>query len=314
MRLRRSIICCSSVLLCAVSASSASAWSIAGLLWTVADVCSSVGCFHTPSIIPFSTTDPLFCTKTTLSRYEGELTALKSLDFCLFKRHLLSVFLHVVWVFLYARRADVRILAVAVVEASGLFLLHGSLQMQRPAEGRDRKGSALRYALLTSGRILLWWCLAESLIHAMYMHSIQSNETYLEMLPPWALGESQVGWIFDECCSIMLCLTHKISIIVVITALLLDLSLILYLLLSYTIISTLLFSPCLRRPRPGPGSVLLREVSGFVWSPLHAGYFRRRPCSQTSSLRQHYAQFHSDVEVSSHWQKRGIVLIFAAFL
>lgn len=83
MRLRRSIICCSSVLLCAVSASSASAWSIAGLLWTVADVCSSVGCFHTPSIIPFSTTDPLFCTKTTLSRYEGKLTALKSLDFCL---------------------------------------------------------------------------------------------------------------------------------------------------------------------------------------------------------------------------------------
>lgn len=72
MRLRRSIICCSSALLCAVFASSASAWSIAGLLWTVVELCSSVGCFHTPSIIHFSTTDPLFCTKTTLSRYEGE--------------------------------------------------------------------------------------------------------------------------------------------------------------------------------------------------------------------------------------------------
>lgn len=83
MRLRRSIICCSSVLLCAVSASSASAWSIVGLLWTVVDLCSSVGCFHTPSIIRFSTTDPLFCTKTILSRYEGKLTALKSLDLCL---------------------------------------------------------------------------------------------------------------------------------------------------------------------------------------------------------------------------------------
>lgn len=79
---------------------------------------------------------------------------------------------------------------VILAEAPGLFLLHGSLQMQRAAEGSDRNGSALRYAVLTSGRILLWWCLAEGLIHAMYMHSIQSNETYLEMLPPWALGES----------------------------------------------------------------------------------------------------------------------------
>uniref|UniRef100_A0A4W6FBD7 Hedgehog acyltransferase n=1 Tax=Lates calcarifer TaxID=8187 RepID=A0A4W6FBD7_LATCA len=38
------------------------------------------------------------------------------------------------------------------------------------------------------GRILLWWCIAEYMIHVMYMHSIQSNETYLQILPPWALG------------------------------------------------------------------------------------------------------------------------------
>ncbi|TRZ02234.1 hypothetical protein DNTS_017577 [Danionella cerebrum] len=37
-------------------------------------------------------------------------------------------------------------------------------------------------------RLCLWWCLAEFMIHYMYMHAIQSNETYLEMLPPWALG------------------------------------------------------------------------------------------------------------------------------
>ncbi|TWW78355.1 protein-cysteine N-palmitoyltransferase HHAT [Takifugu flavidus] len=61
-------------------------------------------------------------------------------------------------------------------------------QMQRPAEESDRNGAALRYLVLRSGRIILWWCLAECLIHTMYMHSIQSNETYLEMLPPWALG------------------------------------------------------------------------------------------------------------------------------
>lgn len=37
-------------------------------------------------------------------------------------------------------------------------------------------------------RLCVWWCLAEFMIHFMYMHAIQSNETYLEMLPPWALG------------------------------------------------------------------------------------------------------------------------------
>lgn len=71
-----------------------------------------------------------------------------------------------------------------------LFPVYGSLQMQRPAEESDGNGAALRFLVLRSGRIILWWCLAECLIHAMYMHSIQSNETYLEMLPPWALGES----------------------------------------------------------------------------------------------------------------------------
>ncbi|XP_060789246.1 protein-cysteine N-palmitoyltransferase HHAT isoform X1 [Neoarius graeffei] len=37
-------------------------------------------------------------------------------------------------------------------------------------------------------RVCVWWCLAELMIHFMYMHTIQNNETYLTMLPPWALG------------------------------------------------------------------------------------------------------------------------------
>ncbi|XP_051501730.1 protein-cysteine N-palmitoyltransferase HHAT [Myxocyprinus asiaticus] len=37
-------------------------------------------------------------------------------------------------------------------------------------------------------RVCVWWCLAEFMIHFMYMHAIQSNETYLAILPPWALG------------------------------------------------------------------------------------------------------------------------------
>ncbi|XP_029962555.1 protein-cysteine N-palmitoyltransferase HHAT [Salarias fasciatus] len=61
-------------------------------------------------------------------------------------------------------------------------------QMQRPAEQMDREASALSYLVLRLGRILLWWCIAEYMIHVMYMHSIQSNETYIEILPPWALG------------------------------------------------------------------------------------------------------------------------------
>ncbi|KAM9727977.1 protein-cysteine N-palmitoyltransferase HHAT [Menidia menidia] len=61
-------------------------------------------------------------------------------------------------------------------------------QMQRFAEEGNKDESALRYLLLRSGRIILWWCIAEFMIHSMYMHSIQSNETYIEILPPWALG------------------------------------------------------------------------------------------------------------------------------
>ncbi|XP_061546642.1 protein-cysteine N-palmitoyltransferase HHAT isoform X2 [Phycodurus eques] len=61
-------------------------------------------------------------------------------------------------------------------------------QMQTPAEDGDRHKPGARYLLLRSARILMWWCIAEYMIHVMYMHAIQSNETYLEILPTWALG------------------------------------------------------------------------------------------------------------------------------
>ncbi|XP_077438345.1 protein-cysteine N-palmitoyltransferase HHAT isoform X2 [Vanacampus margaritifer] len=61
-------------------------------------------------------------------------------------------------------------------------------QMQKAAEQNDRNRPGARYLLLRSARILMWWCIAEYMIHVMYMHAIQSNETYLEILPPWALG------------------------------------------------------------------------------------------------------------------------------
>lgn len=61
-------------------------------------------------------------------------------------------------------------------------------QIKRPVEDTDRHGAAFKFVILRAGRIILWWCIAEYLIHVMYIHSIQSNETYLEILPPWALG------------------------------------------------------------------------------------------------------------------------------
>ncbi|XP_038151592.1 protein-cysteine N-palmitoyltransferase HHAT [Cyprinodon tularosa] len=61
-------------------------------------------------------------------------------------------------------------------------------QMRRSAEENNSEKSVLSFVLARSGRIILWWCLAEYMIHVMYMHSIHSNETYLQILPPWALG------------------------------------------------------------------------------------------------------------------------------
>ncbi|KAJ3610919.1 hypothetical protein NHX12_023009 [Muraenolepis orangiensis] len=61
-------------------------------------------------------------------------------------------------------------------------------QMRRSAGERFAADAALRHVALRAGRIALWWLTAECMIHTMYMHSIQANETYLDSLPPWALG------------------------------------------------------------------------------------------------------------------------------
>lgn len=66
-------------------------------------------------------------------------------------------------------------------------LLH--LQMRRLAEDSDVEEGAFSYTVLRTGRIFLWWLIAEYMIHVMYMHSIQANVTYLEIIPPWALGK-----------------------------------------------------------------------------------------------------------------------------
>lgn len=66
-----------------------------------------------------------------------------------------------------------------------------SLQIERPV----CKVSVV-YVLSGILRVCVWWCLAEFMIHFMYMHAIQSNETYLEMLPPWALGKFVAAYEF----------------------------------------------------------------------------------------------------------------------
>ncbi|XP_070981208.1 protein-cysteine N-palmitoyltransferase HHAT isoform X1 [Oncorhynchus clarkii lewisi] len=60
-------------------------------------------------------------------------------------------------------------------------------QMQVPVKDRGARITFLSL-LANAGRICVWWLIAEYMIHLMYMHTIQANETYLEILPPWALG------------------------------------------------------------------------------------------------------------------------------
>ncbi|XP_012685276.2 protein-cysteine N-palmitoyltransferase HHAT [Clupea harengus] len=61
-----------------------------------------------------------------------------------------------------------------------------SQQMHRPPAGVC--GMSAWCVLKSALRVCVWWSVTEALIHCMHMHSIQSNETYLEILPPWALG------------------------------------------------------------------------------------------------------------------------------
>ncbi|XP_072565545.1 protein-cysteine N-palmitoyltransferase HHAT isoform X1 [Paramormyrops kingsleyae] len=63
-----------------------------------------------------------------------------------------------------------------------------SQHMQGTSGGDTSPKLGLLPLLRSAGRILAWWLLAETLVHLMYMHAIQNNETYLQILPPWALG------------------------------------------------------------------------------------------------------------------------------
>jgi len=84
--------------------------------------------------------------------------------------------------------------------------------MQRSAGQSFNMNSVFRVIVLRTSRIVLWWLMAEYMIHTMYMHSIQANETYLERLPPWALGMpptatslrsfscKTVRWVYSDPC------------------------------------------------------------------------------------------------------------------
>ncbi|XP_062375701.1 protein-cysteine N-palmitoyltransferase HHAT isoform X2 [Sardina pilchardus] len=67
------------------------------------------------------------------------------------------------------------------------------IQMLRPCAGVC--GVSAVCVLKSAVRVCVWWCVAETLIHCMHMHSIQGNETYLEILPPWALGGLALGLV-----------------------------------------------------------------------------------------------------------------------
>uniref|UniRef100_W5NEX9 Hedgehog acyltransferase n=1 Tax=Lepisosteus oculatus TaxID=7918 RepID=W5NEX9_LEPOC len=59
-------------------------------------------------------------------------------------------------------------------------------QMQKPHSRVVRLDT---WAVLVSlARLVAWWILAEAMVCFMYMHAVQSNETYLKIMPSWALG------------------------------------------------------------------------------------------------------------------------------
>ncbi|KAJ8248569.1 hypothetical protein GJAV_G00243400 [Gymnothorax javanicus] len=59
-------------------------------------------------------------------------------------------------------------------------------QMQRSGGTVSRRD--VPSLLASAVRICTCWGLAELLIHLMYMHALAGHETYLQFLPPWALG------------------------------------------------------------------------------------------------------------------------------
>ncbi|XP_043917687.1 protein-cysteine N-palmitoyltransferase HHAT [Protopterus annectens] len=61
-----------------------------------------------------------------------------------------------------------------------------STQMQKK-EQRVKKND-IATLMLGIARIFLWWWLAESMIHFMYMHAIHNNEAILESVTFWTLG------------------------------------------------------------------------------------------------------------------------------
>ncbi|KAM6218214.1 protein-cysteine N-palmitoyltransferase HHAT isoform 3-T3 [Rhynchocyon petersi] len=63
-------------------------------------------------------------------------------------------------------------------------LLAREMQQQEPCSLK----SSLCILALGLGRLLCWWCLAELMIHLMYMHAIYSSTSLLETVSCWTLG------------------------------------------------------------------------------------------------------------------------------
>ncbi|XP_018118055.1 protein-cysteine N-palmitoyltransferase HHAT isoform X3 [Xenopus laevis] len=70
-----------------------------------------------------------------------------------------------------------------------LLMLHiGAVEDVQMQSQQIRKPSPFIYVLLDIARLVLWWGLAELMIHLMYMHAIYSSHSLLERTSCWALG------------------------------------------------------------------------------------------------------------------------------
>ncbi|XP_066552552.1 protein-cysteine N-palmitoyltransferase HHAT isoform X2 [Amia ocellicauda] len=123
----------------------------------------------------------LFCLAVSCLRYTSF-----SLEFCwqpLHKSHLTSLFWLSAYIFYHPLFFNGPIITFEEF----------SCQMQKPYTSTARLGA--RALFVSMMRIILWWCVAESMIHLMYMHAVQTNETYLKILPYWALGGLALGLV-----------------------------------------------------------------------------------------------------------------------
>ncbi|KAG8443718.1 hypothetical protein GDO86_009043 [Hymenochirus boettgeri] len=71
---------------------------------------------------------------------------------------------------------------------NGPIITYNQFTKQIQSQEYDKPSSCIYLFTLNAVRLLLWWVLAELMIHFMYMHALYTNHSLLEKVSYWALG------------------------------------------------------------------------------------------------------------------------------